>query len=197
MICKKSDAGSAERAAAVLSSGGVAILPTDTVYGFSGAVDLRGADPFQTDRKIREIKGRGEEKPFIHLIARPEDISFYIDCRLPPALLRHWPGALTVIVPVRGDSPLSGGLPTVAFRCPGDAWLRDVVSRTGRPVYSTSVNRSGQPVLQRVDDICAAFAHAVDLVVTDGDSGSALPSTVVRLEADGGFSVVRQGSVHV
>ena len=66
MILKKSDPSSIEETAAVLRKGGIVIIPTDTVYGFSGIVDLKAAGTnFETDTKIRAIKGRAESKPLI------------------------------------------------------------------------------------------------------------------------------------
>src|SRR5574344_1869844 len=82
-----------------LKNGGVAILPTDTVYGFSGIVDLKSSgSQFKTDFQIRAIKGRAETKPLIQLISKPSDIYLYTDDKIPETLLQKWPGALTIIV---------------------------------------------------------------------------------------------------
>ncbi len=58
MIYSKHDLNSIETTSSLLKQGKVLILPTDTVYGFSGIVG-------KTDEKIRSIKGRSETKPFI------------------------------------------------------------------------------------------------------------------------------------
>ena len=92
--------------------------------------------------------------------------------------------------------PLSKTLPTVAFRCPGDLWLRQIIKECGSPIYSTSVNKSGEPVLDRVEDIEKVFGPRVDLIVDDGDKKGALPSTLVSLE-NGEIKVLRQGSVRL
>jgi len=52
----------------------VIVLPTDTIYGFSGKINT-------TKEKIQAIKGREENKPFIVLIEKPEDISLFSDIR--------------------------------------------------------------------------------------------------------------------
>ena len=204
MILKKSDPSSIEETAAVLRKGGIVIIPTDTVYGFSGIVDLKNAGTtataYETDAKIRAIKGRSETKPLIQLIARPEDLSLYTDDLIPPELLSKWPGALTIIVHIKENSPLAAtAIPatrTVAFRCPGDAWLREIISRCQAPIFSTSVNRSGQPVLDTHDAISSEFSSEADLIIDDGDKKGALPSTLVMLE-NGKVKVLRQGSVIV
>ena len=160
MILKKSDPASIKTTADILKSGGIVIIPTDTVYGFSGIVDLKSNEKtaLKTDAKIRAIKGRAETKPLIQLIAKPEDLALYTDDDIPAALLSKWPGALTIIVHIKKDSPLAAtAIPesrTVAFRCPGDEWLRKIISECGAPIFSTSVNRSGQPVL----DTCTAIS---------------------------------------
>lgn len=215
MILKKSDPSSIEKTADTLRKGGIVIIPTDTVYGFSGIVDLANSDTatsdisvttatthatFQTDAKIRAIKGRAETKPLIQLIAKPEDIRLYTDDDIPPELLAKWPGALTIIVHIKDNSPLAAtAIPesrTVAFRCPGDAWLREVISRCQAPIFSTSVNRSGQPVLDTTAAITQEFENEVDLIIDDGDKKGALPSTLVTIE-NRAVKVLRQGSVKI
>ena len=196
MTCSKSDGKSLELASSCLSSGGIAILPTDTVYGFSGIVDLKGRNAFGTDGRIRRIKGRDEGKPLIQLISSPLDISAYTDDRIPEQLLEKWPGPLTVIVNVSGKSPYADPIGTVALRCPGDPWLRAVIESVGAPIYSTSVNRSGFPVLDRIQAIEAEFGKDADLIVSDGDKTDAVPSTIVSV-TDGSIKVLRQGAVTI
>ena len=201
LIKNKNDQESIKTTADTLKNGGIVIIPTDTVYGFSGIVDLKNAaSNFKTDAKIRTIKGRAETKPLIQLIAKPEDIHLYTDDALPAELLSKWPGALTIIVHIKKDSPLAAtAIPesgTVAFRCPGDEWLRKIITECGAPIFSTSVNRSGQPVLDTADAISSEFKNEVDLIINDGDKKGALPSTLVMLE-NGKVKVLRQGSVEV
>lgn len=196
MIINKSDKNSDQTTAEILKKGGVVIIPTDTVYGFSGIVDTDTSVPFSTDNRIRSIKGRSESKPLIQLIAKPEDIKLYTDDVIPATLLEKWPGALTIIVHTKNTAPLSkeAKLPAIAFRCPGDQWLRNVISLCNAPVFSTSVNRSGQPVLDTEADIKVEFEKEVDLIVSDGDKKGAQPSTLVSIE-DGNVKVLRQGAV--
>jgi len=175
-IVSKDSSDSAERTANAIKNGGVVIVPTDTVYGFSGDGD-----------KIRSIKGRSETKPFIQLIAKPEDLALYTEDSIPDNLLSKWPGALTIIV-----NDKRGG--TTAFRCPGDEWLRKVIELCGSPIYSTSVNRSGQPVLDTEAAIIKEFTSEVDLIITDGDKKGAKPSTIVSI-TDGEIKILRQGDV--
>jgi len=182
MLIEKAIPESERLTAEMLMSGAVAVLPTDTIYGFSGIV------PGSAGR-IHDIKGRDEGKPFIQLIAAPADLAAYTDDAINPGLLGLWPGPVTIIVNVR-----SGG--TVAFRCPGDPWIRSVIARCGCPVYSTSVNRAGEPALKKIGDIIGAFGDSVDLIVDDGDHPEGLPSTLV--DATGPeYRIIRQGDLAI
>ena len=186
-LIARCEPGSELLVADCIKGGGVCVLPTDTVYGFSGIVP-------QSQSRIHSIKGRDEGKPFIQLIAKPEDLYCYTDVVIPQQLFSLWPGAVTVIVPVKQDADKKT---TVAFRCPGDSWLRRVIDLVDAPIYSTSVNRSGEPVLGNVEAICQEFSGEVELIV-NGDEiivPNAKPSTLVELLPDGKCKIVRQGSV--
>ena len=193
MICRKSDAESALIAADYLRRGKVVVLPTDTVYGFSGMVDGRHYS-FHTDEEIRRIKGRGEEKPFIQLIAAPQDLKKYTRDLVPAEILAKWPGPLTVVV---HTFLKDGDITTTAFRCPNDEWLRRVIELCGAPIFSTSVNRTGAPVLDNVQDIKNEFGNDVALIVDDGSKRGNIPSTIVKIEEDGTVTLVRQGAVTI
>jgi sua5/yciO/yrdC/ywlC family protein len=91
-------------------------------------------------------------------------------------------------VPVKGKG-------TQAFRCPADAWLRNVIAATGDAVYSTSVNRAGQAPLTAIDAICTEFEETVALVVDDGPL-TGLPSTIIDLSSPTP-RLLRQGAVTV
>lgn len=195
MIIKKNDFDSLEIAKNVLKKGGIVILPTDTVYGFSGLVD--SSNFFQkTDDIINLIKKSPENKPLIQLIAKPEDIKKYTDEKIPENILKKWPGALTIIVKIKSNAPKYENLSSVAFRCPGDEWLRNLIEECESPIYSTSVNRSGKPVLDEISAIQNEFSQEVDLIIDDGDKKNALPSTLISLE-NGKINILRQGSVKI
>ena len=83
MIIKKNDEKSLEIVVSALKNGEVVIIPTDTVYGFSGVVD----ENHFTDSKIRKIKGREENKPFIQLISSPSEVFNYTNDFIPQKLI--------------------------------------------------------------------------------------------------------------
>lgn len=186
MICLKSNEKSIDLCAEKLLSGKVVIIPTDTVYGFSAIVDENKL----TSRKIYQIKGRDENKPFIQLIGNPLDIFKYTNDKIPDDILSYWPGPLTLIVNDKENNS------TIAFRCPNDKWLSLLLNKINVPIYSTSVNRSGKPILNLIEDIKNEFESSVDLIIDDGNRINSVASTIVNL-SNGKVEVIRQGELKV
>jgi L-threonylcarbamoyladenylate synthase len=183
MVIGIDNPAAAAAASSVLTRGGIAVLPTDTIYGISGIVP----DP---EERIRSVKGRGEDKPFLMLIADPAWIGPYSALPLPQRLRRFWPGPLTLIFPGREPGEKH------AFRLPDDRFLAEVLKLTGRPLYSTSVNAAGESFLWRIDEIIERFASRTDLIVAAGDRPGTEPSTIIDL-CTRPFTIVRQGGVAV
>jgi len=174
--------GSFAALVAVLSRGGIAVAPGDTMYGLVGKAP-------ETDAALRSVKGRGEDKPFLLLLRDASWLSRLTDAAVPPRLARHWPGPLTIILPSR-----QGG--TVAVRVPDSPFLASLLEQVDAPLYSTSVNRAGQPPLTRIDAICAEFEADVDMVYDAGDAPPGPPSTLVDASVRP-FRVARQGALEV
>lgn len=160
----------------------ICILPTDTVYGFSGKI-------LSTKEKLQKIKGRGDNKPFIYLIGKPEDIFNYTDMTISKKILKLWPGQLTIIVKEKKSDN------TIAFRCPEDDWLRKVINKCGFAIYSTSVNRTSENILENISDMEKEFEKEVDLLV-DNNKLHGIPSTILDLSGEKP-RIVRQGQVHI
>jgi L-threonylcarbamoyladenylate synthase len=181
-ILKADDPGLVDRLTPVLSRGGVAVLPCDTIYGLVGIAP-------DAEEPIRRIKGRGEDKPLLRLIASAAWLPEHSAAPLPRELEGYWPGPLTLIFPRRG-----GG--TVALRVPRDPLLIELLERLGRPLLSTSVNRAGRPPLRRIREIVAGFGREVDLIVDAGDLEDRLPSTILDLTVRP-YRLVRQGAARL
>ncbi len=186
-VASSADPGLLRRLVAILRRGGVVVLPCDTIYGLVGVAP-------DSEERIREIKGRGEGKAFLWLIASARWLPRFTDMALPPALAGYWPGPLTLIFPRRHGDHRGGG--TVALRVPRDPLLADLLRRLRRPLASTSVNRSGQVPLGRIGEIVAQFEAEVDLIVDAGDLEGRLPSTIADLSVRP-WRVVRQGAVRL
>ena len=166
----------------MLRAGGILIAPCDTVYGILGRVP-------DSESAIRALKGRAEEKPFIIFIGDPLDTALFSDQAPEPGILGLWPGPLTLILAAR-----AGG--SQALRCPDDPWIRSLMEGAGCPLYSTSVNRSGKPLLWKVADIEAEFGDSVGLFVEDGDREGGIPSTILDMSVRP-YALLRQGELRV
>ena len=163
--------------AALLRGGGVAVLPTDTIYGLHCLASNAGA----VDR-VRGLKGRGAAKGFI-LLCADATMAETVVARWPGnarrALGDAWPAALTAILPasrrLRADLRPDG---VVAGRVPDLDDLRAIIRIVGEPIVSTSVNRAGEPPRNDIRSIRRDFP-AVDACVARGRGGGRRSSTIV------------------
>jgi tRNA threonylcarbamoyl adenosine modification protein (Sua5/YciO/YrdC/YwlC family) len=147
--------------ASILETGGVVLMPTDTIYGLHGlAADAKVV------ARIAAMKGRDADKPFVVLGASPEQLE-QLGCVIPDVLRSLWPAPLTAIVPLRTAVAASRGAETLAVRVPDLAWLRDLVAATG-PLVSTSANRSGEPPVMEPDELARDLQELLDCLVDGG-----------------------------
>ena len=172
-------------AARILTSGGVIIMPTDTVYGLACHPDFPDAL-----RRIYEIKARDGRKPVAFLASDPaQPVAF--GASFSPSAVRFaekfWPGALTIVADCRGT--------TEGFRVPDSALARDIITACGGLLRVTSANLSGQPAAVTAQDQSVAdIADLCDLVIDDGPSPVGIASTVIR-DAPDGWKILRAGGV--
>ncbi|HSR15807.1 MAG TPA: L-threonylcarbamoyladenylate synthase, partial [Gemmatimonadales bacterium] len=167
------------RAVAVLGSGGVVGIPTDTVYGI-------GADPFDEAAVARlyAIKGREEAKAISVLAA---DAAQAATVALVPEAARriagrHWPGPLTMVLRRAAGAPPWLGDPrrdTVGVRVP-DHEVALALLRAAGPLSVTSANPSGRPPASGSEEAVALLGDLVDLYLP-GPAGGGEASTVVDL----------------
>lgn len=163
--------------AALLNGGGIALLPTDTLYGLHG----RASDPTVSAR-IAAIKGRAEEKPFVIIAANVDQLRA-LGLIVPEELTSLWPAPLTAILRRRNATPL-------AVRVPDRTWLRDLLLLTG-PLVSTSANRSGEPPATSPSALPADLRAALDGVLDEGPREAKASAIVDFTEAEP--RLVREG----
>jgi L-threonylcarbamoyladenylate synthase len=183
-----------ERAAAVLKGGGLVAMRTDTVYGLLASVNRHDAL-----RRLAELKRRAADKPFLLLAADWIGVRSVTRSVPPVARLlgaRHWPGALTLVLPAEPDLPpeVTGAGPTVAVRIPGDPLLLAVVAAVRCAVAAPSANPSGEPPARSAGEVRALFGGAVDLVIDGGTVTDSRSSTIVNCTGTTA-QVVREGAV--
>ncbi len=183
-----------EAAIRALRAGGLAVIPTDTVYGL--AAD-GASEP--AARALYAVKGRGSSQPTAVLFASvecllgdlpelPEDAVAVVRALLP--------GALTLVLPNPGRRfgwlnearPDAVGVRVPAVTGPGAA----VLDALGALV-ATSANLPGGPDPRRLEDVPAELRAAASAVVDGGELAGA-PSTVLDLTGDAPI-VLREGAV--
>lgn len=157
--------------------------PTETVYGFGGAIDRESV------ANLIRLKGRPKGKPFLLLVASSEMLA-RLDVHLPSyattLAARHWPGPLTLVlaggqgrVPPQLRGPEGG----IAIRWTSHPAIQRLIRAHGEPLTSTSANRPGVPPAMTAQEILTQWPDAIargDLRVLDGGRLTPSdPSTVV------------------
>lgn len=181
-------------AAAVLARGGLVLFPTDTFYGLA-------VDPWRPAAVARlfAVKGRDARVAVPLIAADAAQVGAWIGplgqtgARLAAAF---WPGPLTLVIEARSglDPALLGGGSSVAVRVPAHPVAAGLARALGRPVTSTSANRSGEPPGACLAEVPASLTAEVDLVLDAGSCPGGAPSTIVDVRA-GDAVLVRTGAV--
>ena len=166
-----------------LTAAKVLAYPTETVYGFGGAVTSAAVDA------LIALKSRPQGKPFLLLI-NGSDMLARLDLHLTPQAsalaARHWPGPLTIVLSGgerRVPPSLRGPEGGVAVRWTSNASLQRLIKAYGEPITSTSANRPGVPPAETGAEIVEQWTHAVGSgrlrVLDAGRLTPSSPSTVV------------------
>src|SRR5688572_13093151 len=180
-------------AARIVLSGGVIAFRTDTFYGL-------GADPLNAAavRKIKELKGREENKPILLLISDVDQVERFID--QPDSYrniaVKHWPAPLTLIGRARPELPtdLTAGTNTIGLRLPDDEGVRAFVRACGGALTATSANPSGSLPAQTAAEVENYFRIGIDLIIDGGAALITEPSTVVDVSGEQP-RLIREGAI--
>lgn len=191
------------RAVQTLAEGGIAALPTETVYGLAAsALDERAVG------RLLAMKGRAESKPLTLAIKSADEARDYAPdlCPMGRRLARRcWPGPVTLVVDDSHPESLVRQLPlavrqavspqqSIGLRVPGHPLILAVLRMLAGPLTLTSANRSGLPEAVTAKQIVDAFGDEVNLVVDDGPCRFGQPSSVVRV-VEGRYEILRAGVV--
>jgi L-threonylcarbamoyladenylate synthase len=172
-------------AARLVFAGEPVAVPTETVYGL--AADA--TNPAAVDR-IYAAKSRPAFNPLIvhvegqseaELLGRFSDTARHLAAA-------HWPGPLTLVVPLAPGSTIApsvtGGLATIALRCPAHPAMRDLLAATRRPLAAPSANASGGISPTTAAHVLASLGGRIPLIVDGGPTERGLESTIVKVEGD-------------
>jgi L-threonylcarbamoyladenylate synthase len=184
-------------AARLIASGKPVAVATETVYGL--AADATNAEAVA---RIYEAKGRPSFNPLIvHVpdLETAERIGHFVP-EARKLAERHWPGPLTLVVPLRDGAKIAGlataGLPTIAIRVPAHPAMQALLRAAGQPLAAPSANASGSISPTRADHVMKTLGSRIPLIVDAGPTERGLESTIVA--ATGGrLRLLRRGPVEV
>ncbi|MFO7914107.1 MAG: L-threonylcarbamoyladenylate synthase [Candidatus Krumholzibacteriales bacterium] len=164
-------------AAAVVRSGGVAVLPTDTIYGLHADAGNKRAI-----ERVIKIKGKGDAPVFVLLASGMDMAGLVVSSwkhNSRGLLSSVWPAPLTALLPAADDlNRYARQQGKVALRVPDYPWLRNLIQMIGYPIISTSVNRSGERPLSGFREIRQSFDF-LDLYVRGNEESRGEPSTII------------------
>lgn len=177
------DNNAIKQCAEIIRTGGLVAFPTETVYGLGAdATDKTAA------KKIYAAKGRPSDNPLIIHIAHPTDAELYAHTseeyyKLAKAFM---PGPLTVILPKKANIPyeVTGGLDTVAIRCPSHPIAHALIHEAGVAIAAPSANISGSPSPTTGKHVINDMNGKIDAIINGGASEIGLESTIVKLDKD-------------
>jgi len=186
----------------VLRNGGLAVIPTDTVYGLAARLT-----DSQAVNKLIQLKGRSENHPFALAFPSIDTINDVCTEMSPLALRlarRCLPGPLSLVLDVPVDSPFWKLPPeiqnivslqsTICCRVPDHPLLLTVLGELNEPVVLTSANKTGQGETADVEQIVADLGGGIDIFLDEGTIPSLKPSTIVKIIGNN-YTVLREGAL--
>ncbi|MDD5433289.1 MAG: L-threonylcarbamoyladenylate synthase [Candidatus Pacebacteria bacterium] len=183
----------------ILKSGGVGVLPTDTLYGLVGsALNKKAVE------RIYGVKKRDKSKKMIVLIASQKDLQLFkikLNSRTKKFLKKAWPNPVSVILSLSQDEIFNKTIAylhrdsdTLAFRVPKPRWLRRLLKKTG-PLVAPSANPDSLPPAENIEQAKNYFGANIDFYVNAGQL-TGEPSTIVKPN-ETGLEIRRQGAVKI
>lgn len=184
-----------DEAARLLGEGELVAFPTETVYGL-GALATRD----DSVKKVYAAKGRPSDNPLIVTVADEAMMRPYakeVPERAEKLIKHFWPGPLTILLLAKeGALPesVTGGLPTVAFRCPDDQLTHDLIAKLGYPIVGPSANTSTKPSPTTAQHVYHDLKGKIAGIVDGGETEVGLESTIVDLSVNPAV-VLRPGKI--
>ncbi|TPE58719.1 threonylcarbamoyl-AMP synthase [Sandaracinobacter neustonicus] len=189
------DPNGVAEAIALIAAGGIAALPTETVYGL--AADAANGEAVA---RIYAAKGRPGFNPLIvHVADRAMAGRYALFDPLADRLAsRFWPGPLTLVLPLMPDAPVSSlvtaGLPSIAIRIPAHPVMQAVIRGLGRGIAAPSANASGRLSPTRAAHVLESLNGRIPLILDAGPTSAGLESSIVAI-ANGQARLLRQGAI--
>lgn len=174
----------------ILEKNGIAVLPTDTVYGIMTSIfNMTG------QKNIYKMKSRNDRKPLIMLSHDMEVLKQFVvfPKKTEKIISEFWPGQLTLILPTTEIGKiLTGGRDNLGVRIPNCKILLEIMKYYNKPLMSTSANVSGKESAKEAKAAVEYFKNKVELIVDDGKCKFSFESTVIDM-VKFPYVVIRKG----
>lgn len=181
------------RTVQALRKGHVILYPTDTIWGLGCDFTNESAV-----KRIYEIKNRDENQPFLLLVDSIEMLKRYV-ARIHPrieTLLVYHEQPLTLIYksPIGIPNYLLSKTNTVAIRYVKHRFCQELITHFGKPIVSTSANRSGETFPKNYRDISKTILQQTDYIVqyAQDDLTENAPSVLASYNAKGELEFLRE-----
>ena len=178
-------------ASQIINNGGIAVFPTDTVYGI-------GCDPYNKTaiEKIYEIKSRNIAKALPVLAYSKETAKKIVEFNAIAEKIadKFWPGPLTIILKLT-DRKIKESLnlkDKIAIRVPNQKCTLDLLQKCDFLV-GTSANVSGDSSHTNPKS-CLDALEGYDVFVDGGIISGKGESTIIEIKNDE-IKIIREGSL--
>ncbi len=183
-----------EKALALLISGEIIGMPTETVYGLAGRVDFPSAIA-----KIFKIKNRPFFDPLIvHVssVAMAKGLTTTWTSMIDVLAHEFWPGPLTLVLPKSSfvSDLITAGLGTVGIRMPKHELALKLIRDLGAPLAAPSANKFGRSSPTTAKHVQSEFKADSVFVLDGGPCEVGLESTVLLVDGKD-LSILRAGKV--
>ena len=180
------------KAAQIVKQGGLAVYPTETVYGL-------GCDPFNVEavKRLMDVKGE-RKKPLPILAAALDDADKIasISSNGKKLASKFWPGQLTMVFPKKPALPdvVTLGWDSVGVRIPDNVVALSLIRLSGGLLVGSSANQTGEAPARAVQEMSGELKELVDVVLDGGVAVQGMPSTVADLTQEKP-RILREGPV--
>ncbi|MFL6317906.1 MAG: L-threonylcarbamoyladenylate synthase, partial [Nitrososphaeraceae archaeon] len=182
------------KCASIVTSGGIIVYPTDTIYGI-------GCNPYNDSsvQRIFKIKGRNQKKPLPILASSIEDVEKIVSLDKIGKLLarKYWPGALTIVSTLRDKNisiKLTAGKKTIGVRIPNNKCTLMLLKHC-KYLVGTSANRSGEKPPKSASEVMSSSLDDFDALLDGGTVEKGIESTIVDISDSTSPKVIREGAI--
>jgi L-threonylcarbamoyladenylate synthase len=171
------------QAIALLKSGNVVAIPTETVYGLAADASNEAAL-----RQVYAIKQRPADNPLIVHIADASQVNDWA-AEFPPLAQKlaqaFWPGPLTLVLSAKDSvsNIVRGGQPTVALRVPNHPITLQLLKQSGLALAAPSANKFTQLSPTTAAHVRVGLGESV-AVLDGGACKVGIESTIVAVMGD-------------